>query len=260
MHWVYNFNWRAKINDWFNFINADLAVFVTKGLLNDYSKRFDLKNKKTLVLPDGVDLKIFDIDISTKEACRKLNLPLDKKILGYMGRFKTAGMEKGIDDILESLKLLNDKNIIFMAVGGSEEEIAHYQEKAEKLNINEQVILLGHCEQNKVAIYQKACDVLLMPFPYNQHYAYFMSPLKMFEYMASKRPIIASNLPSVREVLNETNAILIEPDNPESLTQGIKKSLENKELSDKISKQAYFDAQKYSWEQRAKNIVDFISK
>ena len=97
-----------------------------------------------------------------------------------------------------------------------------------------------------------------MPFPYNQHYAYYMSPLKMFEYMAAKRPIIASDLPSVCEVLNKENAILVKPDNPESLAQGIKKILEDKELANKMSYQAFSDVENYTWHKRVENILNFI--
>jgi len=97
-----------------------------------------------------------------------------------------------------------------------------------------------------------------MPFPFNEHYAYFMSPLKMFEYMASQRPIVATNLPSTREVLNENNAVLVEPDDSEKLAKGIKKVLDNKELSQKIAEQAYLDVKKYTWEKRVKDIIKLL--
>jgi len=82
--------------------------------------------------------------------------------------------------------------------------------------------------------------------------------MKMFEYMASKRPIIASNLPSIREILNKNNAILVKPDSSEDLAKGINLSLKNKDFSDKISLQAYQDVQEYTWQKRTKKIVNFI--
>jgi len=83
--------------------------------------------------------------------------------------------------------------------------------------------------------------------------------MKMFEYMASKRSIIASNLPSLSEVLNENNAVLVESDSPEALANGIKQALKNPDSSAKISLQAYQDVQKYSWRKRAKNIINFLN-
>ena len=82
----------------------------------------------------------------------------------------------------------------------------------------------------------------------------------MFEYMASKRPIMASDLPSIREILNENNSILVEPDNPEVLAEGIKNALENFEFSASIANQAFQDIQNYTWQKRVKKILEFIYK
>ena len=78
--------------------------------------------------------------------------------------------------------------------------------------------------------------------------------------MASKRPIVASDLPSIREILNEGNAILVQPDNPQGLAEGIRKVLENKNLAEKISARAFRDVQNYTWQKRAENILEFISQ
>ena len=82
--------------------------------------------------------------------------------------------------------------------------------------------------------------------------------MKLFEYMASGRPIVASNIPSIAEILNKDNAILVDPDNPEELASGIKQHLVNSDLAEKIAKQAYQDGRQYTWEERAKRISDFI--
>jgi glycosyltransferase involved in cell wall biosynthesis len=110
----------------------------------------------------------------------------------------------------------------------------------------------------ELAVYQKACDIMLMPFPQNEHYSYYMSPLKMFEYMASKRPIIATNLPSIKEILNDSNSLLINPGAPEELVNAIEKLKLDKNLGQKLSDQAYQDALKYTWFKRVENIIKFI--
>ena len=78
--------------------------------------------------------------------------------------------------------------------------------------------------------------------------------------MASKRPIVASDIPAFREVLDEETSVLVAPNNPEALAKGIKVVINDKKLARKLSKNAYRNIIKYDWEERAKNIIKFISK
>ncbi len=233
-------------------------IAITYGL-KDFLISKGINADKILVASDAVDLGEFDIKISKEEARKKLNLPSDKVIIGYVGSLKTMGMEKGIGVAIKFLKFLNE-NCVLVLVGGRKEDNEFYRKEAEESGLAERVLFVGQVKHQLVPLYLKSFDIAIAPFPKNEHYEFYMSPMKIFEYMASGRPIVASDLPSLREVLNKDNAILVKSDSPESLAEGVKKTLQNPELTDKISKQAFHDIRNYTWEKRAENILEFIKK
>lgn len=243
------------------FLRRAKGFFVlTNFIKEELGKEFKISSGKIMISHDAVDFELFNINIEKQKARELLNLPLNKKILGYTGSFKTMGKDKGINDILKALKILDkdNKDFLFLAIGGNENDIAHYKQKAKEQSVFDYVNFISRVDLSKLAIYQKACDVLLMPYPNIKHYTFYMSPLKMFEYMASGRPIVASDLPSIREILNDNNAVFFESDNPISLAEAIKNVLEDASLANKISQKALADVRNYTWEERAKNIINFI--
>ena len=229
-----------------------LTSFIKNSLIE-----IGIPENKILVAPDGVDLEKFDIEISKKEARKKLNLPEDKILIGYIGMLKTLNMEKGINFAIGSLKFL-DNRIVLVLVGGHNKDIEFYKKMVEELQFKNKVLFIGQVPHKSVPMYLKAFDVLIAPFPEIDHYKFYMSPLKIFEYMTSERPIIISNLPAIREVLNESNAILIKPGSPEKLAESINFTLKNPTFADRISKQAHKDVREYTWIKRAERILKFI--
>ena len=104
-------------------------------------------------------------------------------------------------------------------------------------------------------------DVLVLPnTAKDENSKFFTSPLKLFEYMAASRPIVASSLPSLREILNEKNAVFFEPDNPKSLASAVESLLDNDSLSIRLADNARSDVRGYTWDERAKKIITFLKK
>jgi glycosyltransferase involved in cell wall biosynthesis len=239
--------------------HADYFIVVTNYFKDLLIKKFNVSEGKIIVVPDAVDLKMFEaIDNSTQDIRHKLNLPLDKKLIGYVGRFKTRGQEKGIKTMIESLEFLEDLDIKMCFVGGTEDEIEEYKTMANKYNFEHKCIFIKYQLTEMVPFYAKAMDILAMLPPWTEYHAYYTSPMKMFEYMAARKPIVASDLPSIREILNNNNAILIEPSNPKILAEAIKKILNNSFLAEKISNQALEDVRKHTWDKRAEKIINFL--
>lgn len=236
-------------------------VTISEGLKSEFIK-FGFATENILVVHDGVDLREFNISDSSDFCREKVGLPLDKKIIGYVGQLRTMGMEKGIESLIQTYQQLKSEfqDLIMVIVGGSNRDLVTYKAMAVKSNISEQeIIFVGRKEHREIPYYLRAFDILTMPFPYTKHYAFYMSPLKLFEYMASGKPIVASDLPVVREVLNESNALLVEPDNVEKFVEAIKLILANPDLGTALGHRALVDVQDYTWIKRADKIFDFVT-
>ena len=230
-----------------------ITTFLRNKLLELGKREADI-----LVAPDAVDFKKFNILISKEEARKKLNLPGDKILIGYVGMLKTMGVEKGVDVSIRSLLNLKE-NISLVLVGGMEDDILYYTDLAREIGVLERVVFIGNVPHSAVPLYLKSFDILIAPFPDAAHYKFFMSPLKLFEYMASGRPIIVTDLPSIREVLDEESAIFIKPNSHHDLGKAINNLVENKNLGEKIANQAHKLVQeKFTWEKRTSNILNFI--
>jgi len=243
-----NFSFHKRV-----FKKAKKIVVITRRLKDSLVNK-GINKSKILVAPDGVDIEKFNIDISQEEARKKLNLPLDKKIVLYTGHLYKW---KGVQVLADTSEFLY-KDIVVVFVGGTEKDIKEFKNR-NKDKDKDNLLVLGHKPYSDIPYYLKAADVLVLPNSGKTKISKkWTSPMKMFEYMASQRSIIASDLPSLREILDENNAILVKSDNPQELIQGIKRALKDLDLSVKISTQAYKDVQEYTWQKRVNNILRFI--
>lgn len=237
------------------------VITVTEGLRKKLIS-LGLDADMTITAHDAVDEVTFMKEISKKDARRFLKISHDGPIAAYVGKFVTMGMEKGIPEIIYAARILIKKysNLKFYIVGGPKDKIYEYQAMIleMKMDINK-FIFLDKQPISHVPYYLAASDILLMPHPNNYFYATQVSPLKLFEYMCSLRPIVGSKLPAIEEVLeNEKNALLGEAGNVDDLVENISRLLDDSKLADNISKQASKDVMLYTWRARARKITSFI--
>jgi glycosyltransferase involved in cell wall biosynthesis len=126
----------------------------------------------------------------------------------------------------------------------------------------ENLTLLGFISNTRLPLYQAACEALLMPYQRQVaassggDIARYLSPMKVFEYLACGRAILSSDLPVLREVLNPENAILLPMEDIDAWATAIRNLQENPVFCARLAEQARRDAQKYSWEARARHILE----
>jgi len=207
-----------------------------------------------LVAHDGVFLEDFlKINLSKQELKKNyLNLDENQFVALYSGGFQEG---KGLELILEAAKELKD--IIFVIIGGPSSP--RPSASSPRLSASSSNVLFwGRKLPEEIPRYLKAADILLLPNTRALSYFRYTSPLKMFEYMASGVPILASNLGSIREILNENNTLLFNPENKNDFIDKIKEIKENYSAAEKKAIQALQDARNYTWQKRVENILRFL--
>lgn len=190
--------------------SADKVIFVTNALQKKAHASYPLLTSKSVVSPNAVDQARYDVITKTAaDLRRELGIP-QAMTVGYIGRFRPGGVDKGVEFMLRALpRLKSSCRMLF--VGGTARELHDIKVLADSLCVGDRVTFVPHVATELVPKYCKACDVLVYA-PEDAQSVFHQietSPMKLFEYMAAGRPIIASDTPAVREILDESCAYIL---------------------------------------------------
>jgi glycosyltransferase involved in cell wall biosynthesis len=167
----------------------------------------------------------------------------------YAGR---VNAEKGAGIVLEAASLYPDAQ--FVLVGRVYEQM--FYERARRSG---NVRLLGFVPPSQVSQYLAIADVLVLPSTPSLSYATYTSPLKLFEYMSSEKPIVASDLPVLQEILcHERNALIYPAHDPKALAETLARVTRDRSLAQRIASQALHDVEEHSWGRRAHRIISHM--
>jgi glycosyltransferase involved in cell wall biosynthesis len=232
------------------FKKSGIRIIVISNALKQKFIVAGFKEEAIVVAHDAVDLKHFDIPLSRDEARNQIGLPLDTHIVMYSGHLFE---KKGVNVLAEAARLV--PGAVFVFVGGTDREVEGFRKKyADQENMQ----IVGHRPYADIPLYLHAADVLVLPNSGKEDVTdRFTSPLKLFEYMASRRPIIASDLPVLREVLHDANAVLVPADQSSVLAEAISRLLSDSELRLRLADQAFKDVAGHTWDGRAQLILSY---
>lgn len=220
-------------------------VVITNGLRNDWAAVTDTE---IVVESDGVCLDRFEVATDCATIRSELDLPLDAKIACYTGSLQRW---KGVDTLVRAASKLPD-DVHVCLVGGNDSERQWVRQTVGEVPSN--VRFVGHVPPGEVPRYLAASDVLVLPNSGERAIsARYTSPLKLFEYMAAGRPIVASGLPSLREILDERTAFFANADDPDSLAAAIIQALGDEGPTK--AKNARSEVERYTWTSRAERIT-----
>lgn len=241
---------------------------ITRALMRDLAARYPLPDKSgfLVVAPDGVDLQRFADLPDLLEARRRLkgqvglDLPEESFVAGYTGHLYAG---RGIELILQLAQALPATR--FLLVGGEPGEVQRLNEQAARLGLGNS-IAVGFVDNALLPLYQAGCDVLLMPYQKRVagssggNIAPYLSPMKLFEYLASGRPILSSDLPVLAEVLHDGNSRMLPADQPAAWVHALQELQRDPQLRAALGAQARRDAERYSWEARSRLIFEDLDE
>jgi|CXWL01.1.fsa_nt_gi glycosyltransferase involved in cell wall biosynthesis len=224
-------------------------IAINKIIVEELQKNFPRSRARYLVEPNGVDLAAFP-KIEKGAARTQLGLPQDAHIVLYAGRFfEWKGLE-----ILPKAALVTPA-VRFQIVGGDKEDF----KKLVKEPLPANFFFAGSRPFNEMPLWYAAADALIVLGTKRDAQSYrYTSPMKLFEYLATGRPIIASGTPAIREIVSENEVFFYEPDNAQDLGRAVQYTIAHG--TELVSRTAAAQrlAAASSWRARAGRIIWFI--
>jgi len=224
------------------------VIVITEGIRRELTAR-GISADHIGTAPDGIDPDDFAHPESRAVSRARLGLAPEATVAMYIG---LLDVWKGTETLYATGRILAP-DVRIAVIGEGAEPLAQLRQA------HPEVLFLGFHPYRELADNQSAADVLILPNSGKSDIsAKYTSPLKLFSYMASGKPIVASDLPSLREVLSEQNAFLVQPDDPEALAAGIQFVLANPEEAAKRAAKAKEDVKAYTWQSRAERILNTL--
>ena len=234
-------------------------VVITSALKSHFMQCYPdhLHESCVVVAPDGVDLERFTNPPTPHQARKNLGLSPERFTVGYCGHLYPG---RGIELILSLARRLPE--MLFLIVGGNENDIRLQQANARQARLKN-VALVGFVSNIDLPRYLFGCDVLLMPYQQKLEVSggggdtsSWMSPMKMFEYMATERLILSSNHPVLCEILRDNeNAVLCDPTDVDAWKSVITRAIEDDVWRDRLAHQARQDVEQYTWRKRVQTVL-----
>ena len=232
--------------------------FNSRGLREIYS-RLGIAGRNPVVAPNGFERDVFKGEGDISSLRERLGLPLGRKIVCYCGNTYVG---RGLEILVRAAARMPE--VEFLIVGGRDRDNALWREMARQEGA-ENFRMEGFVAQREVAAYLLASDVLVMPYSSGvtirdgTEAGEFTSPLKLFEYMAAGKPIVATGVPSVLEILRPgENSVVTPPDDEEEFIRALGTVLGDSEFCTRISEGACSDAAGYTWEKRVERIIEGV--
>lgn len=230
---------------------ADGYVTITAGLQSRLTERHGPR-ANVAVVPDGAR-----VPVSTAPPPYVPRGAASGYTVAYAGHLYRW---KGVDVLIDALALVPEARGVIVGGLAGETDLEHLRARAASRGVADRVTFTGWVEPAGVPALLEGADAVALPNPASAISTAFTSPLKLFEYMAAGRAIVASDLPAIREVLEDgVHALLVAPGDAGALAAGIRRLMNDPGLAKRLAGAAFDAVQQYSWERRAERLERLLA-
>jgi glycosyltransferase involved in cell wall biosynthesis len=215
--------------------NSQAVIVICQDLLEKV--RRDGYESKAILIENFLDFPSPEFSAEQSRAKRLEFAPHGEKIVLYAGNFQPY---QGIPLLLEAAAKLNQK-VIFVLVGGVGEELEEMKNRASALAISDRVVFVDKVPPSSIPLFISLADVLVSPRLSGTN-----TPLKIYSYLKSGKPLVATNLWTHTQVLNEKISVLVNP-TPESLAQGLSFALSSEEANERAREAKELSEREYTY-------------
>ncbi len=225
------------------------AVITISETLRNYYIDLGAIPEKIIVLPTGVNIDAFSRPAVLPDSPFQETASEGRQQAVYVGHLYDW---KGIPTIIEASRVA--PLIDFHIIGGNDDDITRTKQQIKAKQLSN-VYVHGRKDQSQLPPYLWHADVLLLPPSAHHPSAKWTSPVKLGEYLASGTPVVATEIPALKNWLKNDDVEFVAPDAPTDLVAGIKRVVENPTRAMKLSERGLIIAQQWAYSNRAKRII-----
>ena len=235
--WTEDFAWQR----------ADAVIPVTEVLARIVEES-GVDRDRIEVMSNGIDARLLDGPASTQAARQQLGWA-DRVVLGFTGYVREWN---GLDPVLDILAAPGNESLVLLVVGDGTARPA-LEQRAKAMGVEGRVHFTGLVKRSEIPYWVSAFDIALQPAA-----NLYASPLKLFEYMALGRAIVAPDQPNIREILqHERNALLFDPQREGSFADALRRLVGDSELRHRLESAAALTVRQreMTWSQNARRVA-----
>lgn len=239
--------WKVAMKHWlarFSLRRCDRVIVLTQGLMDLLVSRYGVPAERIAILPSGTDTTLFTP--RDRVRCRQeVGLESGAEYVGFVGSFYRY---QGLACLLDAYALLSQQRpSLRLLLVGDGEAADSLRAQAERLGLSQFIVWTGRVPYERVSVLIGAMDICVAPFTANRGET---SPVKLFDYLACGRPVVASAIPSVSSMFPDgSGVIFVPPGVPAVLATALLRLLQQPEHAAELGRQGRrVVEERFSWD------------